>query len=162
MRVNSHYLFHAYPVSDGIGEATGEDQLILDHAFFFHGMQGIPRSSRTVRICTTENLSLILTSFASRRSLVVQMPNPRSRLVNRGPMPHTSTTGRRASRFSVVCAGARSHTHTPPSSLMCLAVLFAIFASVLNHGLLHQMQLDTYPLMTNRACLRYEALAAPA
>lgn len=113
MRVNSHYLFHAYPVSDGIGEATGEDQLILDHAFFFHGMQGIPRSSRTVRICTTENLSLILTSFASRRSLAVQMPNPRSRLVNRGgrcptlPLPADAPAG---SRWSVL---GHDPTRTP-------------------------------------------------
>lgn len=112
MRVNSHYLFHAYPVSDGIGEATGEDQLILDHAFFFHGMQGIPRSSRTVRICTTENLSLILTSFASRRSLAVQMPNPRSRLVNRGAdAPHFHYRQTRQQVLGGLCWGTIPHAH---------------------------------------------------
>src|SRR5699024_8338891 len=45
-------------------------------------------------------------------------------------MPHTSMTGSRASKFSLVVLGTRSHTHTPPSWATFLAASLASFAAV--------------------------------
>ncbi|MCY1377916.1 hypothetical protein D9M69_655140 [compost metagenome] len=72
------------------------------------GMQGVPCSSRTVRIITTENRSLIATGSVRTRSAMVKMPITFSRLVSRPAMPHTSSTDSRPSNASRSGAGMES------------------------------------------------------
>src|SRR5699024_1005283 len=109
-----------------------------------------------------ENWLRICTASASRKSVTLQIPMALSRLVTRGPIPQTSTTGKRLRTRSRVVVGTRSQMQTPWSWSTFLAASLASFARVLNHGLLHQLQLDTYVLVTNSVCQQYEKLATLA
>lgn len=95
------------------------------------GMQGVPWSSRTVRIMTMEKRSRIITGSARDRSRIEKIPITLSRLVSRVATPQISMTESRHIRLSRSAAGMESQWQTPANAGLFLAHLLASFARVL-------------------------------
>lgn len=111
-------------------------------------MQGVPCSSSTVRIITTENRSLIITGSARLRSRMEWIPIALSLRVSLAATPQISTTDSLAMRASRSAAGQDSHRHTPPKDGLFLAHLLASFARVL---------VPAMPTQTGTPTLRWTA-----
>ena len=95
------------------------------------GMHGVPCSSRTVRIMTTEKRSRIITGSARARSRMDWSPKALRRLVSRVATPQISITDSRPISASRAAAGTESQWQTPSKAGLCLAHLLASFARVL-------------------------------
>ena len=100
----------ACPTSSGSQIGSGKDRETRIWALVATssstGSAGVPLSSSTVRICTTENLWRMATGSASRRSAIVLMPSASSRLVSLPATPQTSVTGNCPMRRSQYPGGA--------------------------------------------------------
>jgi hypothetical protein len=108
------------------------------------GMHGVPCSSSTVRIITTEKRSRIRTGSARLRSRMERMPMVLRRLVIRAATPQISTTESLAISASCCSRGTESQRQTPPNAGLCLAHWLASFARVLVRAIPTQTGTPTF------------------